>query len=342
MSVTMKDIATHSGWSLGTVSKVLSNKSGVSIQAKEEILKTAQRLGYQKNETASLLRQRHPQGIVLIVRAQYCPFYSRLALALKQKLTSQGHSVRLIEVERGEDEVQKALAFQRVQPATLLVFFGARRDAFRNQEGRTLGPTLSIGSEMRGLNLSWLSSYFWPFSEMSQQATEWLFESGCKHIGVVMEDRLMSNELAEFLLGVQYGFYSRHQVFRAQEQVVIKPFSFQGGYEGFVELKAKMDHLDGILLFNSQQAMGALRAAHDLNLRIPEDLSILIWDQDQWGFYTIPSLSAFSINEEYDLAQILKMAEILADSKNIFIAPWYQEASWTMTWRESSRLLEPH
>ena len=342
MSVTMKDIATHSGWSLGTVSKVLANKPGVSTQAKEEILQTAQRLGYQKNETASLLRQKHPHGIVLIVRAQYCPAYSRLALALKQKLMAKGHSVRLIEVERDEDEVQKALALQRVQPAALLVFFGARRDVFRKQEGRTLGPALSIGSEMRGLNLPWLSSYFWPFSEISQQATEWLFETHCTHIGVVMEERLLSNELTDFLLGVQYGFYSRNQVFKVKDQVVIKPFSLQGGYEGLVELKAKMNHLDGILLFNSQQALGALRAAHDLNLRIPEDLSILIWDQDQWGAYTIPSLSAFMINEEEDLVEILNMVEKLSNSENLFIAPWHQEASWTMTWRESVRLLKMH
>ncbi|MBD5424157.1 MAG: LacI family transcriptional regulator [Allobaculum sp.] len=340
MAVTMKDIATHSGWSLGTVSKVLAKKPGVSSQAKEEILQTAQRLGYQKNEVASLLRQKHPHGIVLIVRAQYCPAYSRLALTLKQKLMAKGYSVRWIEVEYDEDEIQKALALQRVQPAALLVFFGARRDVFRKQEGRTLGPALSIGSEMRGLNFPWLSSYFWPFSEMSQQATEWLFETHCKHIGVVMEERFLSDELSDFLLGIQYGFYSRNQVFRVKDQVAIKPFSLQGGYEGLMELKAKMNHLDGILLFNSQQALGALRAAHDLNLRIPEDLSILIWDQDQWGGYTIPSLSSFMINEEEDLLEILNMVEKLAHPENLFITPLHKEASWTMTWRESLRPLK--
>ncbi len=335
MSVTMKDIAIHSGWSLGTVSKALSNKPGVSAQAKEEILKTAKELKYQKNETASSLRQKHPHGIVLIVRSEYCPAYSRLALALKDKLISRGYSVRWIDVEPGEDEVQKALKLQQVQPATLLVFFGARREAFRKQKGRILGPALSIGSEMKSLNFPWLSSYFWPFSEMGQQATEWLFERKCKHIGILLEERFLSDELSDFLLGVQYGFYSRNQVCRLKDQVVTKPFDLQGGYEGLVELKTKMNQLDGVLIFSSRQAVGALRAARDLNIRIPEDLSILVLDQDQCASYTIPSLSALSSNEEYDLVQILKMVEMLEDSQNFLNIPSHQEASWTITWRES-------
>ncbi len=335
MKVTMKDIAIHSGWSLGTVSNVFSNKPGVSLKAKKEVLETAKRLGYQKNETASLLRQKQPRGIVLIVRNDYCPVYWRLAVALKTKLIAQGYSVRLLKVELGEDEVQKAIQIQQVQPATLLVFFGARRDAFRKINGRTLGSAISIGSDMRELNLAWLSSYFWPFSEMSQQATEWLFEANCQHIGVLLEDRFLSSELADFFLGIQYGFYLRNKIFRAKDQMVIKPFSLQGGYEGFIELKAKMAQLDGLLIFSSLQAAGVLRAAKDLGIKIPEDLSILVCDQDHLAPYTIPSLCSLNQDEKYDLTQIFTMIEALQDPQNLFPSLDHQEAPWSMTWRES-------
>lgn len=332
---TMKDIAIQSGWSLGTVSNVFNHKPGVSQKAKEEILAAAQRLGYQINEQASLLRQKHPYGIALIVRSTYCPAYQVLAQGLKEELHRQGQRVYWMSVENGEDEIQKALHFQKEHPVTLLIFFGARQELFRKLKSWTLGPALSIGSDMRGLNFSNLSSYFWPYSEISQQSVEWLFESNRKHIGVLLEDRLLSNEMSELFLGVQYGFYSRNCVFSAKRQAIYKPFTLKGGYEGFKELKAQMKKLDGLLVFNSLQAMGALRAAKDLNIRIPEDLSILVLDFENIGFYTVPSLSTITSNLKEDLKRILALVKKLQENQFILEKPLHQEAIWMVNWRES-------
>ncbi|EJW93463.1 transcriptional regulator, LacI family, partial [gut metagenome] len=67
--VTMKDIAKASGWSLGTVSRVMSDAVGVNEKAREEVLQTARRLNYQKNDIASALRQKRPDGILIVVIA---------------------------------------------------------------------------------------------------------------------------------------------------------------------------------------------------------------------------------------------------------------------------------
>lgn len=333
--LTMKDIAIQSGWSLGTVSNVFNQKPGVSQQAKEEILATAKRLGYQKNEQASLLRQKHPYGIALIVRSMYCPAYTVLAQGLKEELQHQGNRVYLVNVENGEDEIQKALHFQKVHPVTLLVFFGARQELFRKVKSWTLGPALSIGSDMRGLNFPNLSSYFWPYSEISQQSVEWLFESNCQNIGVLLEDRFLSNEMSEIFLGIQYGFYSRNRVFSDKNQAIYKPFTLKGGYEGFKELKTQMKKLDGLLVFNSLQAMGALRAAKDLKICIPKDLSILVLDFENIGFYTVPSLSTITSDLKKDLHEILTLIKRLQEAQFILDKPVHQEAIWSLDWRES-------
>ena len=82
----MKEIAKASGWSLGTVSRVLSDAPGVNEKAREEVLQTARRLNYQKNDIASALRQKRPEGIFIVVVANGSPIFDQLAFRLKERL----------------------------------------------------------------------------------------------------------------------------------------------------------------------------------------------------------------------------------------------------------------
>ena len=66
--MTIKDLARLSGYSLGTVSRVLNNQPNVSEKARQAILSIAQERGFELNESAQLLKQQRSNTVLIIVK----------------------------------------------------------------------------------------------------------------------------------------------------------------------------------------------------------------------------------------------------------------------------------
>lgn len=332
--VTMKDVARKSGWSLGTVSRVFSGAPGVCEKAREDVLQCAAALGYQKNEHAGWLALKHPDGIVLLVRAAACPYYGRLARNLAARLQKEGRRVRLIFLNDAEDEGEKALALMHQKAPSLFLFFGARRQSLRKSLGRISVPAISVGAPVQDLSFSHLSGYSLPESEMMQQAAEWLFELKKKNIGLILAPRLLSSEMEDRYLGVQYAFYSRNQTF-SPANVQEAEASAQGGYDALCALYKKNPDLDGLVVACDAQIAGVLRAAADLGLSLPEDMALVCIDENGQGKWSVPRLSAF----ERDLSADEKAIENLVQSALASPLSWsqsrHEEAGYAMVWRES-------
>lgn len=147
----MKDIARESGWSLGTVSRVLNQVPGVCEEAQREVREAALRLGYRKNENAAALPLKHPAGIVLIVRAFHTPVYESLARTLYETFCRRSESVRILFVKEDEDEIQKALELMKTKRPSLILFFGARRELLRRNFGRIAVPAISVGADRKSV-----------------------------------------------------------------------------------------------------------------------------------------------------------------------------------------------
>ena len=186
----MKEIAKASGWSLGTVSRVLSDAPGVNEKAREEVLQTARRLNYQKNDIASALRQKRPEGIFIVVVANGSPIFDQLAFRLKDRLETLGKRVHLLRVQPDQDEGELTLSQMRQSMPSAIVFLGTQREKLRKLYGRIPIPAVSVGANLGNWPDTNLVSFSLPDTEIFQQVTESLFEEGKDEIGVIMNDRL--------------------------------------------------------------------------------------------------------------------------------------------------------
>lgn len=332
---TMKDIARESGWSLGTVSRVLNQVPGVCEQAQKEVREAALRLGYRKNENAAALPLKHPAGIVLIVRAFCIPVYESLARALYEALASRNGNVRLVFAAEDEDETEKALELMKTKRPCLILFFGARRESLRRNFGRISVPAISVGADMQELPFSSLSDFYLPDTEILQQAAELLFEKGREKIGLILGDRFSSSELADRFLGIQYAFYSRNRVFRAREQSVIADLSMQGGYEAMKILLERQPDLDALLVLNEKQAAGALRAAADLERKVPEDIFVIALDESGLGRFLIPSLSAIVPDYQTLASRLENTVQTFLLNRFEPDPKIHEPIEWKMLWGES-------
>ena len=333
----MKEIAKQSGWSLGTVSRVLRDEPGVNEKARTEVLETARALNYHKNEAASLLRLKQPDGILLVVLADGCSIYAELSTLLEAALREKEKRVTRLVVSADEDEVLKAMAQIRRSLPSLVVFLGVRRENLRRLYGRISVPAISVGASLNDFNDEYLCSCSLPDTELAQQGIEWLFESGKSTIGVLLNDRQKYSELADRFLGVQYAFYSRDQVFSAKTRSVLCPSTVQGGYEGLKQLARQVPDLDGVFVMDQNQAIGALRAAADLGRKVPDDLAVLAMDLRDESKFTIPRLSGCRRNLEEDARTLCQTICRMQSDYEYFMdaSRLHLDASWSMQWEES-------
>lgn len=335
----MKDIAKASGWSLGTVSRVMSDTPGVNKKAREEVLQTARRLNYQKNDIASVLRQKRPDGILIVVIADGSPIFDQLSFRLKARLEFLGKRVHLLRVQPDQDEGDLTLSQMRQSMPGAIVFLGARREKLRKLYGRIPIPAVSVGANLGNWPDTNLVSLSLPDTEIFQQVTESLFEEGKDEIGVIMNDRFMYSELADRYLGIQYACYSRNRILRENKMTTIQPSNYEGGYQGLKDLLEKNKKLNAVLVGNEEQAIGVLRAAKDLEITVGQDLIVFAMDLSDASRYSIPRLSGIKRDLDQDVVKIIEVLDDLATKFSNEVKS-HQELAWSVEWQDSCWRIE--
>ena len=81
--MTIKDLAAQTGYSVGTVSRVLNHQPHVSELAREIILKAAEESGFQLNENARQLKQQQSNSLLVICKGNYNELFDELLIAIQ-------------------------------------------------------------------------------------------------------------------------------------------------------------------------------------------------------------------------------------------------------------------
>ena len=119
--MTIKDLAALSGYSLGTVSRVLNNQPHVSEKAREQIMAIVKAHGFELNMNARSLKQTHSNNILVVVRGTHNELFAALVERLQTVAT--GGEYRLVVDYIGEldNEVRRAVKRVReVKPQGIL------------------------------------------------------------------------------------------------------------------------------------------------------------------------------------------------------------------------------
>ena len=89
--MTIKDLARLSGYSLGTVSRVLNNQPNVSEKARQAILSIAQECGFELNESAQLLKQQRSNAVLIIVKGTANEMFAGMVEQLQSLFSRTTH-----------------------------------------------------------------------------------------------------------------------------------------------------------------------------------------------------------------------------------------------------------
>lgn len=281
---TMDDIAALAGVSKITVSRALRDSPLVTVETREKIAKIASEQGYRININARNLRLGRSLTVAVVVemtpmsgRPMYDPFPLELLGGITQELTAGGYSVLLTSKQ--------------------LMHTGAVQGA----DGVILLGQGSHGDAMHSMEQSGLPLVVWGAPEAGSSCI--VVGSDNRKSGMNVAERFVAlgRRKIIFLGDVDHAEVSERcagliEAMRGHGKVhIIRPkaFTFDAGFASIKAALEKTEHAcDGIFAASDLLAMGAIRALGEHNLRVPEDVSVVGYDDSPHASSFIPPLTS--------------------------------------------------
>lgn len=278
-AVGIKDVAREAGVSVTTVSHVLNDveSARASDETRERVKSTAERLGYGANRIARSLRRQQSEMIGLLSEEiATTPHAGRIILGAQEAAQRRGLTLVLINTSRDQVDIQRdsdALLRQQVDGVLYATMYHRTIDL---PDSLRSVPTVLIDSTTPDGSVPSVV----PDEEGGAfAAVRELIDHGHRRIGFVTNVDDVPATRGR-LAGYGRALAEAGIPFDAQ-LVVSEQSETPGGYEAARELLDRDDRPTGLFCYNDRMAMGAYHAASELGLRIPTDLSIVGFDNQE-------------------------------------------------------------
>lgn len=309
--MTIKDIAKEAGYSVGTVSRVLNGSDNVSEKAKKTIMEVVEKHHFQLNNNAKLLKQQSSQEIAIIIKGTQNMLFAALLEQIQVLIEKRGYASMMFYINEDDNEVQLACRICQERHPLGILFLGTNREYFKTYFHLISIPCVIVTNSAEELEMENLSCVTTNDKEAAKVAVNYLFEQGHQKIGVLGGTVSQSYTSLSRLLGAKEAFEERGLLFDEERQFVSTYFSFSGGYHAMERLLERMPEVTAVFAMSDVMAIGAIRAAHDRGLRVPEDISVIGFDGLEVGRYMTPRLTTIRQHRE---AIANRSVEILLDN----------------------------
>lgn len=295
---TIQDIARMSGYSIGTVSRVINGRSGVSEQAREKIEEIIREQAYQPNSNARMLRQSVSSEISIIVRGISNTFLQSILELIQIHLREYGESANVTFIGDTDYEVSAAMqVLQRHKPKGL-IFLGGTEHTFQKEFSQITIPSVLIAADAERFGFINLSSFTTDDKAAAAYAVSKLIEEGHRRVGILggnPEDAVGEIPVGSIVALRIHGAVEEMErngiTFDFDRDYEGCPFTGEGGYHAAEKLLSRTPDLTGIFGVSDSVALGAIRAFHDMGLRVPDDMSVVGFDGVVFSKYSVPRLS---------------------------------------------------
>jgi LacI family transcriptional regulator len=284
--ITIKDVAERAGVSAMTVSRVLNERPDVSDKTRQLVKDVIEELGYSPNMAARGLKGRsRTLGVVAMGIEYYGP--SRTLASIERRANELGLSLLLSliadpEIDNGEDTLVHLLSHQAEGILWAVPEIGDNREWFCERIQSINTPVVFLNMEPRPqLSMSAVDNFYG-----GKLATEHLAEQGYQHIGIVTGP-LTWWEARKRLEGWRAVLIEKNMDADIDALISYGDWSPVSGEAGLLQLLGQVSSLDAVFASNDQMALGVLKAAKEVGLRVPEDLAVV-------GFDSIPESAFFS------------------------------------------------
>ena len=332
--MTIKDISALTGYSVGTVSRVLNDQPNVSEKARKAILDVVNAQGFQLNENAKQLKQQKATSILVIVKGTSNELFGRLLEQLQARVADKPYPLIVDYLDEDENEVLRALRLCREKKPLGILFLGGNLENFRRDFDRIGLPCVLITGNASQLQLAHLSSITTDDYQAGYMAVRHLAELGHKSIAVIGGSREVSDISRLRSEGCMAACREFGITYDPEQDYFTGRFSYAEGYQAVKTFLERGRKFTAIFAMADVMAIGAVRALQDCGLKVPGDVSVMGMDGLAIGDYTVPTLTTVRQSVE-ELAD--RSVQILFRQLQEGAAPCHETIPPAVTHKESTQ-----
>ena len=334
--MTIKDLSAQTGYSVGTISRVLNDHPNVSEKARKTILEAAAASAFQLNTNAQQLKRQRTNEVLVLVKGSANQLFSSLVEAIQARMAATPYHLVVDYMDESANEVLRAVRLVRERKPRGLLFLGGNRENFLADLGRIDLPCVVVTSDGSSLPFRNLSSICTDDPTAVRQALEQLIGMGHRSIAVIGGPLEGSDTSRRRYEGCLAAFKAHDLPFIPAMDYCACRYSYQGGYEAAVTLLGRGRDHSAIFCMSDVMAMGAIRALTDRGLRVPEDVSVMGFDGLAIGEYIVPRLSTIRQSVEALASRSVELLLQNCEGGHICV---HETIPAQLHWRESTMSL---
>ncbi len=289
MPATLKDVAEMAGVDVSTASRVL-NGTGFRVRedTRQRVLAAARELGYQPNALARSLRVGRSNLFALLVPDITNPFFAELSKGAEDATSSYGYSLILCNTEdRADTEEEYIRALRERQIDGFLLATGHVGDVAARRLIEDNCPVVLVNRRMRGLRACYVVA---DDTSGAKQAVTHLLELGHRRIAHIMgfpqADTAIRRRDAYLSTMAAHGLEEI-----ARQLLVPGDFTLKSGLQAMERLLDLPEPPTALFASNDFMALGAMTAARERGLRIPQDIVIVGFNDIDLAKISCPTLT---------------------------------------------------
>lgn len=300
MGITLKDIAEKSGVSTSTVSRVLNSetKDMVNNETAKKVIHWAKKLGYPAYIEKNNINGKNIGCILSEVTSKFDhPYFFSIIEKIEEEIKKRGHKLAFLEVE---EDIKKENSIEQILDQSLdgviSISDHLSYEIYKKINEKTENIVF-IGNRFQRYKKDTVSV---DRIEAAYKAVKYLINQGHKNIGFI----------GGSIFPVPMEKTHRYQGYlKAIKEVDLDlnkeligdgTWEVESGYE-LMEKILEKSRATAAFISSDQMAIGALRALHNKNIKVPEDFSIVSYDNIKMSKFTNPPLTTINVPKE-DLA----------------------------------------
>ncbi len=301
---TIYQVSELAGVSLATVSRVVNKNARVSEKTAKKVHDAMKELGYRPNSIARSLASSRTNSIGLLVSELHGPFFGSMMSGIETELRAKGKHTIIASGHSDEATEKDSIEFliNRNCDALILHVEAVSDDyLLKLSEGKT--PLIIINRLVPGLEDRCVSLDNEAGGFLATQA---LIKKGHRQFAYISGPNWKKDAQDRYNGHIR----ALNQAGLAQDSNLVYEGNFQqeGGREGIQALVKSGKPFDAIVCGNDEMASGAMTKARELDIKVPDDVSIIGFDNIIYAEYLNPKLTTV----DYPIQKMGKMAARLA------------------------------
>lgn len=289
MKTTLDTIARNTGFSKSTISRVLNNKaysSRISRETVEIILGEAERCGYTPNLIAKNLRKNHTQTIGLLVPSLSNPYFAEIASVIISEAQKCGYTTLVSDTKEDEELQNSSITTLISRPVDGIIIVPCGNEpAYLEQTNSQCVPVILVDRYYENSPLPYVVTNNFQGGYL---ATSLLIKNGHRDIACIQGPPGATPNKKRI---EGYLLVLKENGLEDRATIVGNEFSVQNGYLETKLLLNNEKRPTAIFALSNTIGLGAIKAIREARLKIPDDISLVSYDNNMYLDYLEPSIT---------------------------------------------------